>query len=85
MDLFQFAIGLIITLIGVAIIISPELATIIAAVLIILGLVAAYDAVYGTKSWKYQKDNVCLFLFLQQVGSNLVNVNILKGWTISIN
>ena len=53
MDLFQFTIGLIMTLIGVAIIISPELATIIAAVLII-GLVAAYDAVYGTKSWKHQ-------------------------------
>jgi len=50
MDLFQFAIGLIMTLIGVAIIISPELATIIAAVLIIIGLVAAYDSVYGTKS-----------------------------------
>jgi hypothetical protein len=50
MDLFQFAIGLIMILIGVAIIISPELATVIAAVLIILGLVAAYDAVYGIKS-----------------------------------
>ena len=49
MDLFQFAIGLIMTLIGVAIMINPELATIIGAVLII-GLVAAYDAVYGTKS-----------------------------------
>jgi hypothetical protein len=50
MDLFQFAIGLIMILIGTAIIISPELATIIAAVLIILGLVAAYGALYGTKS-----------------------------------
>ena len=50
MDLFQFAIGLIMILIGAAIIISPQLATIIAAVLIILGLVAAYDSVYGTKS-----------------------------------
>ena len=50
MDLVQFAIGLMMMLIGIAIIISPELATIIAAVLVILGVVATYDAVYGTKS-----------------------------------
>ena len=50
MNLFQFAIGLIMILIGIAIIISPELATIIAAVLVILGAVTTYDAVYETKS-----------------------------------
>ena len=50
MDLAQFAIGLIMILIGIAIIISPELATIIAAVLVILGAVAIYDALYGTKN-----------------------------------
>ena len=50
MDMVQFAIGLIMILIGIAIIISPELATVIAAVLVILGVVATYDAVYGTKS-----------------------------------
>ena len=49
MDLVQFAIGLMMILIGMAIIISPELATIIAAVILILGAVAVYDAVYGTK------------------------------------
>jgi len=49
MDIVQFAIGLIMILVGIAIIISPELATIIAAVLVILGAVATYDAVYGTK------------------------------------
>jgi len=37
-------------LIGIAIILSPELAKIIAAVLVILGVVAIYDALYGTKS-----------------------------------
>ncbi len=78
MDLLQVLIGLIITLIGVAIIISPELATIIAAVLIILGLVAAMMQ-YMEQKVESTKDNVCLFLFLQQVGSNLVNVYILKG------
>jgi len=50
MDLVQFAIGSIMILIGIAIIISPELATVIAAALVILGVVATYDAVYGTKS-----------------------------------
>ena len=49
MDLVQFAIGLIMILIGIAIIVSPELATIIAAILVILGAVAVYDAIYGTK------------------------------------
>jgi hypothetical protein len=49
MDLFQFAIGLVMVLVGIAIIVSPELATVIAAVLAILGAVAIYDAVYGTK------------------------------------
>ena len=50
MDIIQFAIGLIMVLVGIAIIITPELATIIAAVLVILGAVAVYDAVYGTKN-----------------------------------
>ena len=50
MDLVQFAIGFIMIIIGIAIIVSPELATIIAAVLVILGAVAVYDAVYGTKN-----------------------------------
>ena len=50
MDLVQFAIGLIMILIWIAIIISPELATIIAAVLVILWALAVYDAVYGTKN-----------------------------------
>ena len=50
MDLVQFAIGLIMILIGTAIIVSPELSSIIAAVLVILGAVAVYDAVYGTKN-----------------------------------
>ncbi len=49
MDLVQFAIGLMMILIGIAIVISPELATVIAAILVILGAVATYDAVYGTK------------------------------------
>ena len=53
MDIVQFAIGLIMILVGIAIIISPELATIIAAVLVILGAVATYDAVYGTKKWPF--------------------------------
>ena len=50
MDLVQFAIGLIMILIGLAIIISPELATVIAAVLVVFGVVAVYDAIYGSKS-----------------------------------
>jgi hypothetical protein len=50
MDLIQFAMGLIMVLVGIAIIVSPELSTIIAAVLIILGVVAVYDAVHGTKN-----------------------------------
>ena len=50
MDLVQFAIGLIMVLVGIAIIISPELATIIAAVLVLFGALAIYDAVYGTKN-----------------------------------
>ena len=50
MDLVQFAIGLIMILVGIAIIISPELATIVAAVLVFFGAVAIYDAVYGTKN-----------------------------------
>ena len=50
MDLVQFAIGLIMILIGIAIIFSPELATIIAAVLVILGVVTVYDAMSGTKN-----------------------------------
>lgn len=45
----QFAIGLLMILIGLAIIISPELATVIAAVLAVLGAVAVYDAIYGSK------------------------------------
>jgi len=49
MDLIQFAIGIMMILIGVAIIISPELATVIAAVLAVLGAVAVYDAIYGSK------------------------------------
>jgi len=49
MDLVQFAIGLLMILIGLAIIISPELATVIAAVLAVLGAVAVYDAIYGSK------------------------------------
>jgi hypothetical protein len=44
MDLLQFAIGLIMVLVGLAIIISPELATIIAIVVVLLGLVTIYDA-----------------------------------------
>jgi len=47
--LVQFAIGLLMILIGLAIIISPELATVIAAVLAVLGAVAVYDAIYGSK------------------------------------
>ena len=50
MNLVQFAIGLIMIIIGITIIVSPELATIIAAVLVLLGAVAVYDAVYGTKN-----------------------------------
>jgi uncharacterized membrane protein HdeD (DUF308 family) len=50
MDLFQFAIGLIMVLVGIAIIVSPELATVIAAVLAILGAVAIYDAIYRKKN-----------------------------------
>lgn len=49
MDLVQFAIGLVMVLVGIAIIVSPELSTVIAAVLAILGAAAIYDAVYGTK------------------------------------
>jgi hypothetical protein len=48
MDFIQFVIGLAMILIGIAIIVSPELATVIAAVLVILGAVALYDAIYGT-------------------------------------
>ena len=40
MDLVQFAIGLVMVLVGIAIIVSPELATVIAAVLAILGAAA---------------------------------------------
>jgi hypothetical protein len=46
MDLVQFAIGLVIVLVGIAIMISPELATVIAVILVILGAAAIYDAVY---------------------------------------
>jgi uncharacterized membrane protein HdeD (DUF308 family) len=48
MDLVQFAIGLIMILIGIAIIVSPELATIIAVVVVILGIVTIYDATKKT-------------------------------------
>jgi hypothetical protein len=44
MDLVQFTIGLIMMLIGIAILVSPELATIIAVVILILGAVTIYDA-----------------------------------------
>jgi len=37
-------------LVGISIIISPELATVIAALLVTFGAEATYDAVYGTKS-----------------------------------
>lgn len=50
MDLVQFVFGLIMILIGIAIVISPEMATIIAVVLVLLGAVALYDAIYGTKN-----------------------------------
>ena len=50
MDIVQFAIGLIMILVGIAIIFSPELATIIAALLVILGAAAVYDATQGTKN-----------------------------------
>ena len=50
MDLVQFAIGLIMILVGIAIIVSPELSTIIAAVLLLLGALAVYDAVKGSKN-----------------------------------
>ena len=50
MDLVQFVFGLVMILIGVAIVISPEMATIIAVVLVLLGAVALYDAIYGTKN-----------------------------------
>ncbi len=50
MDLVQFAIGLIMFLVGIAIIVSPELSTIIAAVLLLLGALAVYDAVKGNKN-----------------------------------
>ncbi len=49
LDIVQFIFGLIMILVGLAIVISPELATIIAAVLVIFGAVALYDAIYGTK------------------------------------
>jgi hypothetical protein len=44
MNLVQFAIGIIMVLVGIAIIISPELATMIAVVVVILGIVTVYDA-----------------------------------------
>ena len=44
MDIVQFTIGLIMILTGIAIIVSPELATIIAIVIVILGVVTIYDA-----------------------------------------
>lgn len=44
MDLLQFAIGLIMILVGIAVIVSPELATIIAIVVVLLGVVTIYDA-----------------------------------------
>ena len=50
MNLFQFAVGIVMIIIGAAIILNPELATIIAAVLIILGALATYGAVHGTES-----------------------------------
>lgn len=50
MDLVQFAIGIIMILIGISIVINPELATIIALVLMFFGAVAIYDAIYGTKN-----------------------------------
>jgi len=37
-------------LVGITIIVSPELSTIIAAVLVTLGAVAVFDAVHGTKN-----------------------------------
>lgn len=43
MDLIQFTIGLLMILVGIAIIVSPELATIIAVVVVILGIVTIYD------------------------------------------
>jgi hypothetical protein len=50
MDLVKSVIGLIMFLVGIAIIISPELSTIIGAVLLLLGAVAVYEAIQGIKN-----------------------------------
>jgi hypothetical protein len=50
MDFFQFAAGLIMIGIGLVIIFFPELATIIAVILFLMGLVVVYDAVHISDS-----------------------------------
>jgi hypothetical protein len=50
MDFVQFIFGLLMVLTGLAIILSPELTTIITILLIVLGLVAIYDAIFGSNN-----------------------------------
>jgi hypothetical protein len=47
MKLTQFVIGLVIFIIGILILVSPEFAYIISIILVIIGIVALLDAVYG--------------------------------------
>ena len=46
MDLLQLVAGLIMIAIGMTIIFIPDLATIIAVILLLLGVVVIYDAVH---------------------------------------
>lgn len=47
MKLTQFVIGLVILVVGILILVSPEFAYIISVILVIIGIVALLDAVYG--------------------------------------
>lgn len=46
LDLFQVIIGLIMMIVGTVIIIYPEFATLIALILVIVGVLAIFDATY---------------------------------------
>ena len=46
LDLFQVVIGLIMILVGAVIIIFPEFTSIIALILVIIGVLAIFDAAY---------------------------------------
>jgi uncharacterized membrane protein HdeD (DUF308 family) len=49
MDLVEFVIGVVSIIIAVAILVSPEFAYLIAIVLVVIGIAALADAIFGEK------------------------------------